>query len=181
LLCVQFVIIYGGANLLSQHRSDVYHLYFDWELAIPLVPSMVWIYASITPLMLLPLFYLDRDQLTHLAKQLALAMLIAGIVFLLFPATLGYERAPSASVAIELIRSIDLPYNLVPSLHVALSAIIMLHLYPTFGKTGRFFLSAWVLAMISSVLLTHQHHLADVLGGLVLASLCFRLPPNDDA
>ena len=175
LLSVQFVLIYGGANILSEHRSDVHRIYVDWELGIPLLPAMVWIYASIVPLMLSPMFYLNIGQLNHLAKQLALAMLIAGAVFLVFPGTIGYESATNLPRAIAAIRSIDLPYNVFPSLHIALSSIIMLHLYRIFESRGRLFLAVWLVALIASVLFTHQHHIADVLGGLLLAWLCHRL------
>jgi len=178
LLSIQFVVIYGGANLLSQQRADVHQIYFDWELSIPLFPTMLWIYASIVPLMLSPPFFLDSRQLTHLAKQLALAMVIAGSVFLIFPGTTGYESNATSSSAIEFLRLIDLPYNVFPSLHVALSSIIMLHLYRVFGTSGRWFLAVWLGALITSVILTHQHHVADVFGGLILAWLCHRLLPE---
>ncbi len=181
LLSIQFVLIYGGANLLSEHRSDVHRIYFDWELAIPLLPAMVWVYASIVPLMLSPLFYLDIGQLNRLAKQLALAMLIAGAVFLVFPGTIGYETTPNLPRAIAAIRSIDMPYNVFPSLHVALSSIIMLQLYRVFELPGRLFLAAWMVALIASVLFTHQHHIADVIGGLLLAWLCHRLLPREES
>lgn len=179
LLSVQFLLIYGGANLLSAHRSDVHQIYFEWELAVPLLPSMVWIYASIVPLMLSPLLCLDISQQNCLAKQMALAMLIAGAVFLVFPGKVGYESVANLPRAIAAIRSIDLPYNVFPSLHVALSSIIMLHLYRTFDSRGRVFLAVWLVALIASVLFTHQHHMADVLGGLALAWLCYRLVPPE--
>ena len=178
LLFIQFIVIYGGANLLSQQRADVRQIYFDWELSIPLVPSMAWIYASIVPLMLSPPFFLDSQHLTNLAKQLALAMVSAGSVFLLFPGTVGYDLTAISSSAIEFIRLIDLPYNVFPSLHVALSSIIMLHLYRVLGTRGRWLLAIWLIALITSVMLTHQHHLADVVGGLVLAWLCYRILPR---
>lgn len=179
LLSVQFLLIYGGANFLSHHRSDVHRIYFDWELAIPLVPSMVWIYASIVPLMLSPVLFLDSGQQNRLAKQMALAMLIAGAVFLVFPGKIGYEPAADMSAGIAFIRSIDLPYNVFPSLHVALSSIIMLHLYRVFGSHGRLILVVWLVALIASVILTHQHHVADVLGAALLVWLCQRILPQD--
>lgn len=181
LLSIQFIVIYGGANWLSGHRDDVHRLYFEWELAIPLVPSMIWVYFSITPLMLSPLFFLDINQLSRLAWQMAIAVFIAGAVFLMFPATTGYPSPEELSRAIEVLRSIDQPHNLVPSLHVALSAIIMSHLYQLFGLRGKLILATWLIALIVSVMLTHQHHLADVFGGLILAWACLRLLPDDRA
>lgn len=172
-------MIYGGTNWISQYRTDVHRIYFEWELGIPLVPSMIWIYASIVLLMLLPLFYLDISQLNRLAQRLALAMLIGGGVFLVFPGTIGYEPTADLPRAIEFIRTIDQPYNLFPSLHVALSSIIMLHLYSEFGTRGRLFLAVWLVALIASVILTHQHHVADVLGAGLLVWLCLRILPDN--
>lgn len=177
LLSLQFVVIYGGAIWFSEQRDDVHRIYFEWERTIPLVPSMVWVYFSVTPLMLLPAAILDIDRLNRLAWQMALAILIAGAVFMVFPATIGYPPTEDPSRAIELLRSVDRPYNLVPSLHVALSSIIVLNLHPVFGARGKALLGVWLAALIVSVILTHQHHLADVLGGLLLTILCQRLVP----
>lgn len=175
LLAIQFIVMYGGANWFSHQRSDVHHIYFEWEVGIPLVAPMLWVYASITPLMMLPAFYLEVTQLTRLAKQMAVAMLIATVVFVAYPGTTGYETTAAPPRAIEFLRSIDLPYNVFPSLHVALSSIIMLHLKTAFGLRGRLFLTLWFGALIASVILTHQHHVADVAGGLLLAYGCWRL------
>ena len=181
LLTIQFVVIYGGANWISTYRNDIHHIYFGWERSIPLVPSMAWVYASIFPLMLMPPFYLDEGQLNRLAKQMALAMAFAGAVFLLYPGTVGYDLAASPSRAIGFIRTIDLPYNTFPSLHVALSAIVMLHLRPAMGTRGRALLATWFIALVASVILTHQHHFADVLGAGLLVWFCrlFAHPADD--
>lgn len=170
--------MYGGANWFTDQRTDVHHIYFDWETKIPFVAPMVWVYASISPLMLLPVFYLDVRQLTRLAQQMAMAMLIATLVFFVYPGTTGFEPSASSSWAIEIIRLVDMPYNVFPSLHVALSAIIMFHLDTAFGMRGRTVLIIWMGALIASVVLTHQHHLADVAGGLLLAYGCWRLMPR---
>jgi hypothetical protein len=180
-LTLQFAVIYGGINWLTQYRADVHRIHVDWELSIPLVPAMIWVYASIAVLMVLPAFYLDRDQLRRLAQRLALAMLIAGGVFLAYPGQVGYAPVDDLPAGITLLRRIDLPYNVLPSLHVALSAIIIAALFPVFGTRGRLVLGAWLPAMVASVLLTHQHHVADVAGAAVLAWLCRRLVPEGTA
>jgi len=181
LLMIQFVVMYGGANWISAQRSDIHHIYFEWETRMPLVAPMAWVYASISPLMMSPVFFLDKPQLTTLAKQMAAAMLIATVVFLIYPGTTGYDSVVHSSRAIEAIRSVDLPYNVFPSLHVALSSIIMLHLGTTVGVLGRAILIVWMAALIASVILTHQHHVADVVGGLLLAYGCWRVIPRPAA
>jgi membrane-associated phospholipid phosphatase len=179
LVLIEFTVIYGGINWLTQWRTDVHHLYFDWELAIPMLPVTIWIYASIIPLMVLPLFTLQHHQFDGLAKQLALAILIAGIVFLLYPGQIGYEPPPDLPTGIGLIRAIDYPYNVFPSLHVALSAIIILSVHRDAGFAGRIILAIWFVAIIISVILTHQHHVLDVVGAAILVWVCRRIRPQD--
>ena len=174
LLSVQVFVTYYGVNYITRNRSNVHDFYFDWEPAIPLVPAAAWAYLSIFILMLLPVFYLNCQQMRLLARQMAFAMFIAGVVFLIFPCRVGYPPVSDLPTGIWLIKNIELPHTIFPSLHVALSSIIMLHLHRPFSPNGRLLLVAWLIALIASVMLTHQHHLADVLGGLVLAWLCHR-------
>ena len=179
LVMIEFTVIYGGINWLTQWRTDVHHIYFDWELAIPMLPVTVWIYASIVPLMVAPLFTLQHHQFDGLAKQLALAILIAGIVFLLYPGQIGYAPPPELPAGIGLLRSIDYPYNVFPSLHVALSAIIMLSVHRAVGLAGQVILAIWFVAIVAAVILTHQHHVLDVVGAAILVWVCRRLRPQD--
>lgn len=174
LLSVQILVTYFGVNFMTRNRSDVHDFYFDWEAAVPLVPAAAWAYLSIFVLMFLPAFTLNSQQMRLLARQMALAMFIAGVVFLIFPCRIGYPPVADVTTGIWLIKNIELPHTIFPSLHVALSAIIMLHLGRQSSVNGRVFLAAWLIALIASVMLTHQHHLADVLGGLLLAWMCHR-------
>jgi membrane-associated phospholipid phosphatase len=179
LVIFEFAVIYGAINWLTQWRTDVHHLYFDWELAIPMLPATVWIYASIIPLMALPLFTLQTHQFDGLAKQMALAILIAGIVFLLVPAQIGFAPPAELPTGISLIRAIDYPYNVFPSLHVTLSAIVMLSAWRAVSIAARVFLTGWFVAIVTSVILTHQHHVLDVVGAAILVWVCRRLRPQD--
>lgn len=179
LVLIEFTVIYGGINWLTQWRTDVHHIYFDWELAIPMVPATVWIYASIIPLMALPLFTLQHHQFDGLAKQMALAILVAGIVFLLYPGQIRYAPPPELPTGINLIRAIDYPYNVFPSLHVALSAIVILSVHRAAGFAGRVILAIWFAAIVASAILTHQHHILDVVGAVILVWVCRRLRPQD--
>ncbi|MGH9723185.1 MAG: hypothetical protein ACRD8O_23485, partial [Bryobacteraceae bacterium] len=109
LLTILFVVVYGGTNWINSQRADVHRLYFDWELGIPFVPWMMWVYFSLNLYLALTLFLLDVPGLKLYAKTFALATLVGGAVHLVLPARLGFDRP-----AIPL----DMPYNLVPSMHV---------------------------------------------------------------
>ena len=60
LLDVLFLVVYGGSSWLNGLRSGHYSLYLSWELAIPLVPIMIFPYLSIGLFFLLPLLVLTN-------------------------------------------------------------------------------------------------------------------------
>jgi membrane-associated phospholipid phosphatase len=100
-------------------------------------------------------------------------------VFLALPARLGFERIVLDDVLYNSLFAqlfaVDLPHNLVPSLHVVYSAIIALSLAEGISNPmTRLALWAWLALLCLSTLLVHQHHLLDVVTGLVVA-LAFNL------
>lgn len=169
LLDILFVLVYGTSAWLSAQRTDVHALYFSWEREIVLWPAMLWVYASILPLMILPVFYLQVSTLNRLAWRMAAAVVVAGLVFLIYPARLGYPTAQAVPLAFDYLYWLDSPYNVFPSLHIALSALVVFSLLPAMGGVERVLLGAWLVAISASVLLVHQHHLLDVVGGIALA------------
>jgi membrane-associated phospholipid phosphatase len=68
--------------------------------------------------------------------------------------------------------AVDMPHNMVPSLHVVFSALILLALTgATTSESYRLFWYGWLLVICASTMLVHQHHLIDVIAGLALAFL----------
>ena len=61
---ILFAVIYFGMNWMTARRTDRYHLYFDWELAIPFVPAMIYGYASLLILLLLPAVTLSQPPIS---------------------------------------------------------------------------------------------------------------------
>jgi membrane-associated phospholipid phosphatase len=69
---------------------------------------------------------------------------------------------------------VDLPHNLVPSLHVTFSALILFSLIDASVLfAAKLALSAWLILICLSTLLVHQHHLLDVAAGLLVARLFY--------
>lgn len=171
-LTVLFVSVYGLCNWLSAQRTAHYALWFDWEVAIPFVPEAAWVYLSLCISFFLPMFALRAPALNALCRRLAFAVAVSGLGFLLLPGQLAIARAPEAaeqSAALGLIYLLDLPHNLFPSLHVSWSALLLGALRRASPPWLRRALEAWFLALCASVLLVHQHHVLDVLGGLLVA------------
>jgi len=171
---IAFFSVYPTCNWLTSKRSVTYALYHDAELSIPFIPQFFWVYISMYILFLLPPFLLNSIQLKSLGKQLVLATVFCGVIFLLLPSELGFERislddALYGSLFAQLF-TIDLPHNLVPSLHVVFSAIIALSIAQGIDKpVVRLILWVWLALLCLSTLLVHQHHLLDVASGLLIA------------
>jgi membrane-associated phospholipid phosphatase len=180
IVAVLFVIGYGGANWLAAQRATHLKLFLDAELAIPLLPAMIWIYLSINLLFVLPVFRLDTEELGLLGRRMIAATVAATLIFLAMPTTVGFARLATANdghAILQLLYALDHPFNCVPSLHVAYSTLILSSL----AKNGRWLLkatlAAWLALIMASTVLTHQHHLIDIASALLLVALiCLVLP-----
>ena len=176
-----FFSVYGLCNWVSAQRTDVRQLYFDWELGIPFVPEMLVVYLSMFVLFFVPLFQLSPDELRRLGQQVLIGIGLSGIVFLLVPGELGFERIGDTSVigpVFAFIYQVDFPHNLVPSLHIIFSALIVFALNEASSPRLKVLYWTWLALLSVSVVLVHQHHLADVAGGFVIAVICRNLRPR---
>jgi membrane-associated phospholipid phosphatase len=171
------MLIYGGMNWLTSLRSDVGQLYFPWELRfIPLVPAMIVPYSSIDLLFLVAFFICkDRSELRALSLRLALALLIAGMCFLLFPLKCAFVRPQLGGVfgwMFNTLHGLDRPFNLAPSLHVAIAIILAMIYVPKTRGAWRACTVGWFVLICVSTLFTWQHHLIDVVSGALLGVVC---------
>ncbi len=129
LLCLLFVVVYGGSNRLTGLRQDVGSFYFAWERHIPFVPAMILPYMSIDLFFIASPFLCrtDRERRT-LANRIAAAILISAACWLLLPLRFAFERPPVAGwlgVIFNNFRLLDQPFNQLPSLHITLWAILL--------------------------------------------------------
>jgi protein-tyrosine phosphatase len=178
-LSALFMVVYNATNFISAQRTDVGTWFFPWELAIPFVPLMIIPYMSIDLFFVAaPWVARDRRELNTLTWRITLAILVAGFCFLAFPLKLGFERHPVDGVLGLIFNpflAVDKPYNLLPSLHIALRTILAdLYARHTLGLT-RLASNVWFSLIGVSTLFTHQHHLVDLAGGFLLALACFYL------
>ena len=146
---------------------------------MPFVPALILPYMSIDLFFVLaPFLTRSPKELRVLALRIAVAILLAGGCFLLFPLRFAFAR-PHVDGLPGLIfnnfRNLDLPFNQCPSLHVALWAILLdLYIRRTRGVV-RIGIVIWFILILLSTTLTYQHHFIDVAGGFALATLCFYL------
>lgn len=168
-----FCLVFVGADWLTVHRAIRVRVHLDGELRLPLVPVFLIAYMSIYLLFLaVPFVLRTRREAASLAIAQFITILVAGIGFLLIPGQLAYAPPRDLGVWGPLFRSADrlnLDYNLVPSLHVAMSVVCIEAFSRRAGLTGRIALRGWGVLIAASTLLTHQHHVLDVVTGYGLA------------
>ena len=178
-LSALFIVVYGACNWITAQRQDVGTWYYDWERFIPFVPVMIVPYMSIDLFYVAGPFLCRRDaELRTLIKRITVAIVIAGMVFLLMPLQMAVPRPQPAGwtgAIFNFLHGFDQPYNLFPSLHITLRTILAdLYARHTKGPV-RAASHVWFSLIGFSTLLTYQHHFVDIIGGFILAALCFYL------
>jgi len=170
LLLAEFVVVFYGTDLAAAQRSGRMQVGFAWETAIPFHRWAFLVYFSVFALPFsIPFVVRERSELRRWGLRMATTIAVAGLVFLVFPAQLEYPPDTGGGRIVGLARSICGTYNLLPSLHVALTVVIIASLWPHLGKRGKWLFSGWGAALLASTLLTHQHHVLDVVAGLALS------------
>lgn len=170
-----FGLIYGASDLITSQRSFRVPVDFAWETAIPFVPEAVWIYMSIYALFLMAPFVLRSPrELIALGVTHASLVAAAAIGFLALPAALAYPAVADPAtdgLTAALYRVADrlnLNYNLLPSLHVALSVACVALYARRARRVGQALLWLWAVAIGASTIVTHFHHVLDVIAGFGL-------------
>ena len=171
-----FVAIYGGCDWITRHRATRVSLDFAWERSIPFVPAATPVYLSLNLLLATLALSLRRTaELLAAGTTIATMIAIAGACFLAMPSQLSYPPLASAGAWQPLFRIADtmnLEYNLLPSLHVALATFAALVLGLRGGVLKRMAFACWAVAIAASTLLLHQHHVLDAVAGFALAIAC---------
>jgi hypothetical protein len=187
LLSLLFVLVYGSTNWFTAWRpaSDVRTWYFAWEPAvIPYVPLLIVPYMSIDLLFFAaPFLCRDDRELRLLTRRVVFSILVAAALFLVLPLKLAWPERPRVggwfgdfveqSCTAPFL--MEYPHNLFPALHITL-CLILADFYGRHTRgIVRILSYTWFGLIALSTVLTWQHHLVDVAGGVVLAGFAFYL------
>ena len=173
LITAEFAVVFYGADWLTAQHALRINAYANAELAIPLVPVMVVPYMTMYAIFLFAPFVLrSTADLDRFAGAIARVIVIAGVAFVILPAKLGFAPVSTAGSIwnpwLQLAATLSRRYDLVPSLHVGLFTVAAAT-YAGRVSTGlRVVLGAWLVIVAASTVLTHQHHLIDVVTGVAL-------------
>ena len=109
------------------------------------------------------------------AARVASAIFLAGVCFLIsrFASPFRDRMLRVGWAPLRLVPRVDAPYKLIPSLHAALLLFLIDAYARHLRRPKRFAVMSWFVLIGLSPLLTHQHHVIDILGGFALAALCF--------
>lgn len=167
-----FVIVYGGSNYLTSLRSGRVRVDFDFEQSLPFVPELSLVYSSLYLMFLAVPFVLRSDRgLRSFVLLMTSVTIVAGLCFLVIPAEIRFQvptdlgRIPTAFLVAD---SINLTYNLCPSLHVAYS-VTCAELFRRKDPRCGWLFHSWAAAIAISAWLTYQHHLLDLVAGYMLS------------
>jgi membrane-associated phospholipid phosphatase len=164
-----------GRTLNSSHGHQ---LTTALDERIPFVASWIWVYLWVFPCAFVPLFVVKCPRLFRLtAIAYAIAIIISIVSFTAFPVTAAKLREGQAGLdvsrvsgwAVSCLYCLDPPWNLFPSLHVAITALAAFSAWKAHKIYGKALVASVGLVAISTCMIK-QHFLLDVAGGLTLAA-----------
>jgi membrane-associated phospholipid phosphatase len=165
-------LLYAPLN----HGPNRIFLRTPLDQAIPVVPVFAIPYVSLTPYIAATMALLLLLRV-RLFRSAAAAMIIAWLVsyafYFLLQSYVARPELTGTDPLTALIRTVyagDQPYNDFPSLHTSLSTIVAVHWWRVDRRVG-LAAGAWTLLIVASTVLIHQHYLADLAGGLILAAV----------
>jgi membrane-associated phospholipid phosphatase len=162
--------LYGPLN----HGPNRIFLRTGLDTSIPLVPVFAIPYLSLIPFIgasLVGMLVFRGRVYRSAALAMIAAWLISYAFYFFLQSYVDRPAVPGNDVFSSLVRTIyasDAPYNDFPSLHTSLSMIIAIHWWRIDRRIG-IPAAAWTALIVASTTLVHQHYLADVALGIVVA------------
>jgi hypothetical protein len=186
-LCFLIPMFFGtyiGALERVALQPDVPVIVFGWESHIPFLAWTVVPYWSIDFFYGVSLFLcLTRAELTVHVRRLITAQAVAIPIFLLFPLRLTSTIPADTGVFAPLFGALEgmvgKPYNLAPSLHIALLVILWVRYARHVAYPWRWAVHGWATLIGVSVLTAFQHHFFDIPTGAMLGFFTLWVWPEE--
>lgn len=183
-LVPMFFGTYIGALDVVDTYDHVPSIVFAWERHIPFLAWTVVPYWSIDFFYGLSLFLCrSPGELHRHALRLVLAQAVAIPIFLLLPLRLTSTIPPDTGIFAPFFGALDgmvgKPYNLAPSLHIALLVILWVRYVRHVPRWALPAVHGWAALIGVSVLTANQHHFFDVPTGAMLGFFCLWAVPEE--
>lgn len=164
-----YLVIAGWARGVAVHAPELV-----LDRLLPLAPIWALIYGALYAfLIVLPVFVIQQNEMIRRTVWAYLTVWSAAYVcFLLYPTIAPRpDKVTGDGFAVwglQFLYDADPPYNCFPSIHVAHSFVSALACHRVHRALGLVAMSCAALVAIAT-LLTKQHYIADVIGGIFLA------------
>lgn len=173
-------IAYYGSRLIAEEWRH-YNLETSLDMRIPFWPPAVSVYLGSYIFWLIGYILLarqEKEEVYHYFFCLTLAKLLCMAFFLLLPTTNTRPAVETEGLWNQLmihLYSVDAADNLFPSIHCLESWLCFIGIRNRQGTPGWYQAFSCIMAILicASTLLTKQHVIVDVIGGVFLAELCF--------
>lgn len=173
LMSIFFALTYSIGSAISLASADQFSLVIPLDSQVPFIPQTAILYLAVGPLLMAaPFVFRTPEKLVPFGAALAVQMIVALAIFTVFP-TSAYEpvyaEANLTGFFMMFADTINLEGNNFPSLHVALAVSAAWGYSRYISKPWRILL--WIIAagIVASALLTHQHVIVDIIGGVLIA------------
>jgi len=172
------LLLFLAYFLLNSPRGHIHSLETMIDDRIPLLPAFVFPYLSLYVLLAVSLWRFLRAEtriFTIAALAIGLDLVLSYLVFLFYQTQVERPVILGSDVSSNILRwvySIDKPFNAFPSLHTSTSTLLVL-LWRRAGSRIQPIIALWAVCIIASTLLTKQHYIADVFGGVTVALVSY--------
>lgn len=172
------LLLYLAYFLLNSARGNVHSLEMTVDDRIPLLPAFVFPYLSLYALLAISLWrFLQAETriFTIAALAIGLDLVLSYLVFLFYQTQVERPVILGSDVSSGILRwvySVDKPFNAFPSLHTSTSTLLVL-LWGRAGSRIQPIVALWAALIIASTLLTKQHYIVDLLGGVTVALVSY--------
>ena len=168
---IWFAIVYGGADYITATRDFRIRVDFDFEQRLPFVPELILVYSSIYLMFaVVPFVFRAKRELWSFVGMMVSVTCVAGIGFLAMPSEIQFVVPADHGMFPGVFRiadSVNLTYNLCPSLHVGYAAMGA-EAFRRRDSRFRLPFHLWALSIAMSAWLTYQHHALDIVVGYSL-------------
>jgi predicted protein tyrosine phosphatase len=131
----------------------------------------------------------SEKEISVFRRRVVFSILSAGALFLLVPLRLAWPARPRAAgwfgnfveASCTAPFLMEYPHNLFPALHITLCLLVAAVYMRHTSGVMRVLFGVWFGLIACSTVLTWQHHVVDMLGGLALASCAVYLFSEDAA
>lgn len=164
-------MIYRGSSHLQGEPTLLTPSFIDeW---IVFTPHAVWFYLSFFLIIPYCFFIAPYKRLAWMCLCFIASGCLAGLFYIIFPTTVTCPADTTWSFAsswlLEKLIQVDVPVNCFPSLHVALTVIVIWGCIEADHPIRNLLLILWGIAIAFSIIQLRRHLFIDFIGGAILA------------